>query len=109
MSFFSFRTLFSDSKIVKMIAERGASQLIPSQITVTTTSQQLVAANQNRRSITIRNISAQNVYITGTSPATTSHFPIATNSEKTFEEYTGAIYAIVSATTADVRVIQEVI
>ena len=97
MAFMSNREVNADAYVIKVTEEPGDT-ISTTRITVGTTSVTLIAVNTNRRNLMLRNLSATGtIYITGTSPATTTtSFPILPGEVLGDLRYSGNLYAIAS-------------
>ena len=83
---------------VKVVGFRGAASLITGQFDVTNVSRLVVGSDPLRRTITIYNVGANDIYYGGTGVTINNGYKIAANKERTLE-LAGELYAVTAATT----------
>ncbi len=79
---------------------------VVSDVSVTTTSGTLLAANASRLTAIFKNAGNARIYLTQSSPATSINFPLDPGESFEDEYTTGAWYAIAASGTVDVRLME---
>ena len=83
-----------------------ASEILAANVTVTTSSAQLVAARASRKSVKVFNLGPTNtIYVDEGTATVAGSFPIPVNTWQEFET-TSAINAIAGVASCDVRILE---
>ena len=91
---------------VRVVSFRGASTLLSGQFDVTTITRLVVGSDPLRRTITIYNVGANDIYYGGKGVTISNGYKIAANKERTLE-LAGELYAVTAATTEKLLYIME--
>lgn len=86
---------------------KGASAIWTGSVEVGPIATMVVGANTGRRTVTIQNLGANDIYIGNAQVTGSTGYKMAANSERTWE-VAGEIFAITLGTTENVRFLQEV-
>lgn len=86
--------------------EQGSANGNYGEITVTTTSTLISAANATRHTIAIKNIGAEILYVSNSATATLNGFPVGPQGTLEIEGYFGAITGITPSGTTMARYIE---
>ena len=89
-----------------VVGYRGAGQIQTQGYNVGTTPSIVVGSNPKRRTVTIQNLGANDVYIGGEDVTTTNGYKIAANTALTLE-LSGELWAVTEATTENIRTLSE--
>jgi len=87
---------------MKVVLSPQAGSANVAKVTMTTTSAVIVGLNANRKSVILKNVGTQTVYV-GTSLATLNHFMLDAGESLTLENYTGQLAGITSTGTSEIR------
>ena len=91
---------------VFIVGYRGAGRIQTSSYDVTSSASIIVGENARRRTVTIQNLGANDVYIGGEDVTTVNGYKVSANTALTLE-LSGELWAVTESTTENVRTITE--
>lgn len=104
---FKFVRVDSDGRILNSLQSATGDTLNNSSVSVTATPTLLASANADRKSVSIQNLGAQDVYIGGSASISTAlGFILPVDGVFNLTTYTGAIYGVIPSSFNNVRVIE---